>query len=140
MTAGVLEAAKVLHGRIKTINFNKDAAFVWGRTGLKDSVVESCSEVVPDNEIELDDGQTVYEKVAVYRLELTVLLPELDSTDIALIETADEVEVVTANGGAGSGVTMSADLDFVSATCEGLKTRVFMVAQGTSRPYKIADN
>jgi hypothetical protein len=74
---------------------------------------------------------------------LIFTLPELDSTDIETIETADEVNLVTAEGGTnGTGVTFEVSVDYVRASVSGLKTRVRAVAQNTvgSRTWSITAN
>ncbi|MDD5220160.1 MAG: hypothetical protein PHV11_06320 [Candidatus Bipolaricaulis sp.] len=143
MPASALDASKVSHSRIKTIDFLLNTSSVWGRTGLKDSVIETCSETKVNNEIELDDGTKIYEPGAVHKLEFVIVIPELDTDDLAEIEKANNINLVTSGGGTnGTGVKIAAALSYVRATCDGFKTRIRCISQKTdsTRPWTITAN
>lgn len=140
MAASALVITKVVIGRIKTIDFLLGAVSAFGRLGMKDDVVE-IEEIREKIETVLEDGQILREYAPGQTLQGTITLSELDTTSHTAIETANNINIVTATGGSGSlGVTFAAALDIIKVRLQGMKTVIEFSKSGVAVPYTITDN
>lgn len=145
MAASALDVSKIVVGRIKTIDFfdatTPTPLSVFGRLGLKDDVVE-IEEIREKIDTTLENGQILRDYSPGRTIQGTITLSELNTADMALIETGKKINIVTATGGTNStGVTFEiAALVVIKVMLKGLKTVIEFSKTGVTVPYTITSN